>query len=253
MEPIVNRFRCAVLVLLTLACTHDVQAQNWSFDARKIALGATGGAENLASAMIDEERNYRSIVLPLGLFQVLRDFNRLNPTNDDFDVVRTIEYAAAPLHYQLGRDYDARSGQFAVDVRQGRVSRDLNDYRGFVPANQPPAEGLAAPSWGGTIRVHQGAGGAFQGIYVGAGPYLSMRTDIATDPQLNEILSSATNVYIPNARMQLANASQAQLALAITGGYRGHFRWASAAATCAASATRTSTRGCGSTPTARAC
>jgi hypothetical protein len=229
-EVLVTRSWCSLLLLITLTCAHEAHAQNWSFDARSIALGATGGSENLASAMIADERAYRSIVLPLGLLQVLRDFGRLNPTHDEFDFVRTIEYAAAPLHYQLGRDYDEGTSRFAVDVRQGRLSRNLNTYRGFVPANQPAAEGLASPTWGGTIRVHEGDRGAFQGIYIGAGPYLAMRTDVSIDPRLIDILGSATDVYLPNAALQLGSSMQAQLALAVTGGYRGRFAWPSSIA-----------------------
>ena len=148
--------RCsAAVLLLSLLCVHDARAQNWSFDARKIGLGATGGSENLASKMVDDARQYKSIVLPLGLLQVIGDFDRLSPTSDDFDLVRTIEYAAAPLHYQLGRDYNDAAAQLVVDLRRGTLSRNLNAYRGFVPANQPAAEGLASPNWGGTVTLRR--------------------------------------------------------------------------------------------------
>src|SRR5437870_983542 len=97
-------------------------AQNWSFDARKVALGSPGSGENLASRMIDEESDYRAIVLPFGLFQVFRDFDRLNPTKDNFDVIRTMEYAASPLHYTFGRD-SVTAGQ--GNGRHRRLSRPL--------------------------------------------------------------------------------------------------------------------------------
>ena len=223
-----KKFLCVPVVALLLTCASNAQAQNWSFDARAIALGATGGAENLASSMIDDERNYRSIVVPLGLLQLLKDFGRLNPAHEEFDLVKTIEYAAAPLHYQLGRTSDGRSAQFAVDIRNGEISRDINDYRGFLPAGPLRAQGLASPTWGRTIRVYEGARGAFQGIYVGAGPYMGMRTDLSIDPQLGQILASPTNVYLQNAHMQLGTDADAQLALAIAGGYRARFAWGSA-------------------------
>ena len=57
--------------------------------------------------MVDEQREYRSIVIPLGLFQVLKDFDRFKPESDDFDLVRLIEYSASPLHYQFGRDQES--------------------------------------------------------------------------------------------------------------------------------------------------
>lgn len=209
----------------------EASAQNWSFDARKVALGSPGTGENLASHMIEEESAYRAIVLPFGLFQVFHDFDKLNPTKDDFDVVRTMEYAASPLHYTFGRD-SATAGQsngasglnnFVTDIRNAQLSRDLNRYRGMAPANQPRAEGLASPSWGKTIKVSNGSGGAFHGVYVGTGPYMAMQTDVGFDQQLIDVLGSQTDTYLPNAQMHLATASRGQMALAITGGYRGRY------------------------------
>ena len=178
-----------------LACSlvaGQASAQNWSFDARKIGLGSPGGDENLATQMIDEARNYGSVVLPFGLFQVMRDFDKLKPANDQFDLIRTMEYAASPLHYTFGRDTTDSGSLFVEDIRNATLHRDLNYYRWFVPANQPPAEGLAAPNWGRTIKIARGPGGAFQGVYVGAGPYFSMRSEFAIDPQLTTILASPT-------------------------------------------------------------
>jgi hypothetical protein len=209
----------------------QASAQNWSFDARKVALGSAGSGENLASRMIEDESAYRAIVLPFGLFQVFSDFDKLNPTKDEFDIVRTMEYAASPLHYTFGRDSSTvgpsttGSGlnNFVTDLRSAQLSRDLNRYRGLAPANQPRAEGLASPNWGKTIKVAQGDGGAFHGVYVGAGPYLAMQTDVNFDQQLIDVLGSSTDVRVPNAQMHLATATRGQMALAITGGYRGRY------------------------------
>jgi hypothetical protein len=211
-----------VLVVCVLSAG-QAQAQNWSFDARKVALGSPGGGENLASKMIEEEGEYRSIVLPFGLIQVFRDFDKLNPTNDEFDLIRTMEYAASPLHYTFGRETTNSGQDFVVDIRNAALSRDLNSYRGFVPANQPRFEGLASPNWGGTIRLHQGARGAFHGIYVGGGPYMSMQSDISIDQQLIDILSATSPLYIPNTQIRLGNRDLGQMAAAITGGYRARF------------------------------
>ena len=209
----------------------QASAQNWSFDARKVALGSPGSGENLASQMIEEESDYRAIVLPFGLFQVFNDFDKLNPTNDNFDVIRTMEYAASPLHYTFGRN-SATTGQtstssalnnFVTDIRNAELSRDLNRYRGLAPANQPRAEGLAAPSYGKTIKVAQGDRGAFHGVYVGAGPYMAMQTDVNFDQPLLDVLGSQTDVYLQNAQMHLGTATRGQMAMAITGGYRGRF------------------------------
>jgi hypothetical protein len=209
----------------------QASAQNWSFDARKVALGSPGSGENLASRMIEDESDYRAIVLPFGLFQVFRDFDKLNPTKDNFDVIRTMEYAASPLHYTFGRD-SVTAGQvngssalnnFVIDIRNAELSRDLNRYRGFAPSNQPRAEGLASPNWGKTIRVKDAPGGAFHGVYVGAGPYMAMQTDVNFDQQLIDVLGSPADVYVPNAQMHLGTTTRGQMAMAITGGYRGRF------------------------------
>lgn len=85
----VGVFRILVLVLCASGLATSASAQNWSFYARKVGMGSPTGGENLASRMIEEERLYRSIVLPFGLIQVVRDMDRLNPSKDEFDLVRS--------------------------------------------------------------------------------------------------------------------------------------------------------------------
>ena len=162
-------------------------AQNWSFDARTIALGGVGGNGNLATKMIDEQRDYTSIVLPFGLIQVLKNRNIFDPNSKDFDPVRDIEFAASPIHYIFGRN-TSKSGEaaFVSDIRDATLSRDLTKYRGFVPANELLAEGLAAPNFGGIIKMHKDAMGGFQGIYVGAGPYFPMHASGTIDQGLTQ-------------------------------------------------------------------
>ena len=158
---------------------------------------------------------------------MFRDFDRLNPSKDEFDLVRTVEYAAAPLHYTIGRDTsDSKADDFIVDIGNGELSRDLNDYKGFIPVNQPPAAGLAAPTWGKTFRLREGSGGSFQGVYVGAGPYVSMRTASVIDDRLTDMLREGPAVYIPLTQFTAQNNTQGQLAMAIAGGYRGRFAFA---------------------------
>ena len=65
--------RIVVACLLVAAVSSTAAAQNWSFDARRIALGGIGNTGNIASRLVDEERGYGSIVLPFGLFQVFED------------------------------------------------------------------------------------------------------------------------------------------------------------------------------------
>jgi hypothetical protein len=217
-------------VLAVMTCATSALAQGWTFDARKIALGNAGGVNHPSSRLTGEAR-YRAIVLPFGLVQVLRDWEIFNPDSDRFDLVRSIEYASSPLHYEIGRDDGPGSNtgsQFVLDLRNGELSRDLNAYRGFVPARQPVAEGLSHASFGGTIPLHRGSGGAFHGIFVGGGPYLSMRTAADIDQNLIDVLASDVDVYRPNAQFVVGVGNRAQLAAAITAGYRGRFGLAQA-------------------------
>ena len=217
-------FRFGLVLAFCLMSVSSALAQNWSFDARSVALGAVSGKDNLASRMVEEHRRYRTIVIPLGLFQVLRDMDRFKPESEEFDFVRAIEYAASPLHYQFGRDQESESGrELFTDIRSATLSRDLSDYRGYKLSNQPVAEGLASPSWGATIRVTGDRGGPFQGVYVGAGPYLSMRAAGTIEQRVIDILASEDPLRFPNTQYPLASDTQGQIAMAITGGYRGRF------------------------------
>ena len=99
------RFCAAMLSLLAaLLSAPAAMAQDWSFDARDIAMGGVGTTGNLSTKMIDEQRDYTSIVLPFGLIQVFKNLNIYNPDSKDFDPVRAIEYAASPMHYGLDRE-----------------------------------------------------------------------------------------------------------------------------------------------------
>src|SRR4051812_32502233 len=101
MLRVLARFAFTVGSLLWSA---NAWAQNWTFDARTIGLGNVGGSGNLSSRMIDEQREYRAIVLPFGLLQVLRDLDVFRPGSPKFDIIKSVEYAVAPLHYVIGRD-----------------------------------------------------------------------------------------------------------------------------------------------------
>jgi hypothetical protein len=48
---------------VTLLSASPARAQNWSFDARNVALGGVGSTSNVAADMVDEQRKYRAIVL----------------------------------------------------------------------------------------------------------------------------------------------------------------------------------------------
>jgi hypothetical protein len=208
---------CLVTSVLTSA---PAFAQNWSFDARNVGLGGIGSTSNIAFDMVDEQRPYRPIVLPFGLLQILPNLPKLDPTSDEFDLVRSIEYAASPIHYIVGRDSTNTASAFITDLRNGTLNRDLNVYRGFNPATSVTAEGLASPNWGKTIKFKENSSGAFQGIYVGAGPYFSIKTAAQIDPALAAIFASPSPVYVPNTSFYMSNDTEGQFALAVTGGYR---------------------------------
>ena len=212
---------CAV-ALACVAMPPRADAQNWSFDARMIALGGAAGSGNLAYDMIDRQRPYTVIPLPFGLVQVLKDFDIYNPDSPKFDPIRAVEYAASPIHYIIGRDSDTSAQMlFVSDLRNATFSRDLSRYKGFVPTSDLLAEGLAKPLWGGTIKFDKSPGGGYQGVYIGAGPYLSLSDHSKFDAQLLNVLSTGVNAV--NAAMPISNTDTGQAALAAVVGYRGRF------------------------------
>jgi len=216
--------RLLVVCALAAGLATPAAAQNWSGDARHIAMGGVGTGENLASKSVEQTDDYRSIVIPLGLFQVFKNMDVFDPDSDEFSLVRILEYAASPLHYTFDRDQSTDGPDFFNDIRNAVLVRDLNVYRGYVPVTQPVGYGLANPVFGLTIPVYK-SDRVRHGIFVGAGPYMAMRGAMTVDDQLSEILSSETNIYIPSAQMPITADTRAEVALAITGGYRGHYGW----------------------------
>ena len=109
---------------------------------------------------------------------------------------------------------------FVNDIVNAELNLNLNTYRGFKPATNIEAEGLASRSWGKTINVRRDADGYFQGIYIGAGPYFSVKTLANFDEELANLLGSPTDVFVPNTTFLVTDTTTEQLALAVTGGYR---------------------------------
>jgi hypothetical protein len=220
------RIRVCLMVLLALmASSGRAFAQNWSFDARNIALGGVGGTGNLATKMIDDERKYWSLVLPFGLVQIFNNTKIYDPNDKAFDPVQALQNVASPLHYIVNRN-TTNSGEalFVNDVRNATLTGKLSRYKGFVPANNLLVEGLiTAPTIGHTIKVHKDANGGFQGIFIGVSPYLSVHDEATFDSGLTGVLSSGIDVA--NATFPIKNADQGQVALAVVGGYRGRFSW----------------------------
>jgi len=215
-----------VLLVCLFACSlrsTPALAQNWSFDARNVGMGGIGSTSNIAQQMIEEQRPYKVIVLPFGLAQILPNKPKLDPTSDDFDLVRTIEYGASPIHFIVGRDSTSTASGFITDLRNGELNRDLNTYRQFSPATDVFAEGLASPNWGHTFKLKRNPSGAFHGVYAGGGLYFSMKSAARIDPALASLFSSSTQVYVPNTSFYMSNNTESQFGMAITGGYRGRF------------------------------
>ena len=101
----------------------------------------------------------------------------------------------------------------------GDLNRDLNTYRGFVPASELKAEGLAFFTFGKTVKLVEQENG-FQGFYIGAGPYLAVDTILNVDQDLINILSSDVDVFFLNTTFNIGTLFSEQLALATTFGYR---------------------------------
>lgn len=218
--------RIGVLVtLIVLGCADPAPGQQWIFDAREIALGAVGRQGIVTADMVEAETEQRhtTVVLPVGLFQVFRDSAMYDPGSKEFDPVLAIEFASAPFHYVAGRDTSGSAGRsFASDVRNALVNRDLGGYRGFSPVGGHLAEAVASPA-GHLFVTHPFDDRPVHGVYVGVGPYLSVDTTGTVDPRLQSLLNGSAAVR--NANLAITDAAIAQLALAVTGGYRIHFRW----------------------------
>jgi hypothetical protein len=218
-----RRWRGAfVAVLLLTSTASSASAQNYSFDARRIALGGAGGTPNVASKLVERQRRYRSILIPVGLIKVLSNVRVFYPNREDFDFSRAVEFGYSPLHFVFGRREDITVREFFGDVVHARVEPDLNAYRGFDVSSSTFAEGLVSPTWGKTFMLHQDDR-SFQGIFVGAGPYLAARAFADFDSELVDLLNGTGDRYLPAATLGIGGGETDQLALSITGGYRARF------------------------------
>lgn len=232
----------AAAAVLGLAMPLAAHAQHWTFDARRIALGGVGSA-NLASGLVAERRGYGTLVLPFGLLQSLGDLDVYrslgDPADPNFDPVRAGELLASPLHYALERPESGLQA-FVWDLANleelagpggltdGALSRILGAHGDVVLPERILWEGMAAPNWGGTIVVSGLRDRAFQGFYIGAGPYFSASVDTHIDPDLPaKVASNASEVLdgrLPaNVDSHSAFATTVQAAAAVTGGWRARF------------------------------
>jgi len=213
--------RILIVLILLVGCSTAL-AQNYSGDARKIAMGGTGYSDNIAASLVEEEKVYTTIAVPLGIFQLVQDLDLFDPDNEEiFDPVLALGYVANPIHYGFDRETDETLNSFLSDIINADLSLDLNTYRGLSLTNHLEAEGLLSPSWGKTFKILKNTDGTFHGFYVGAWPYISSKTELDIDEDLTDVLNSSAYVPIPNRDFEIYNQSGGQLAMAITGGYRG--------------------------------
>ena len=103
----------------------------------------------MASKLVERQRRYRSILIPVGLVKVLSDIRVFYPSREDFDS-RAIEFDTSPLHFVFGRSEDLTAGSFFRDMIKARLQSDLNAYRegGFDTPLKTSEEGLTAINWG---------------------------------------------------------------------------------------------------------
>lgn len=201
-------------------------AQHWSLDARRIAIGGAG-ASNPSSKLVDERRGYSTVVLPFGLLQSLSDLDVYkslgDPADPAYDPVRALEFLLSPLHYTVARAQQPALRGFVRDLANRELRRDFDVYREIELPNRIFWEALAAPNWGKTFVVSGDRDGSFHGVYVGAGPYFSVRTDTGIDPDMIRTLARTEEADDPlpaNLGFDSSHATTIQAAAAVTGGYR---------------------------------
>jgi hypothetical protein len=214
-------FRFSAVLGICLVMLQTGWAQNFGSDARRIALGGPNSHDNMASRLVEGRQGYRAIPIPIGLIQVFKKREIFDPNDPNFDPLRAIEYAADPLHLTLNRDSGGAGSRFVRNLVDAELSRDLNTYRGFTPASRINSQGLISPQWGKTFTVADDPAGVSHGIYLGAGPYISLGTDLRFDEQLIGLLAASTDTYLPNTNFLITDTTKGQGAVAITGGYRG--------------------------------
>jgi len=211
-----------VAALVFTSAVSSVSAQNYSFDARRIALGGAGGTPNVASKLVERQRRYKSVLIPIGLVRVLSDIRVFYPNREDFDFSRAVEFGTAPLHFVFGRSEDITAKSFFRDVLHASLNADPNAYSGFKLPIVTDTEGLVSLTWGKTFMLREDQR-SFQSIYVGAGPYMAAQADFDFDAEFEKILSGSGTRYVPFAALGMGGGETDQLALDITGSYRARF------------------------------
>ena len=193
--------------------------QGYIGDARRVGMGGVGDWGNIAWELVEEESTYRSIPIPIGLFQVFSDLDVFDPDSDEFNPALIMSYAANPMHYQFSRGGSDSGQQFLLDIVNAEVNRDLTAYSGFSPRTDLSSGGVASPDWGKTFWFSDNDVGTSHGFRVAAGPYVSVDTGLSVD----EDLVAAFDDPLPNSSHAIDSRTGLQGAAALTFGYRGRF------------------------------
>lgn len=209
-------------MLVLTSAAPSVIAQNYSFDARRIALGGAAGTPNIASKLVEQQRRYKSILVPVGLVKLLSDLHVFYPNREDFDFSRAVQYASSPFHFVFGRKEDITARSLFRDIVTASLQPDLNEYGGFELPILTKADGLVSLTWGKTFKVRE-RDHSFQSIYVGTGPYLVSQAVFEFDGEIEKVLGGSGRQYFPDATMGMGGGATEQLALDITGAYRARF------------------------------
>jgi hypothetical protein len=208
--------------VLSIALANSAWAQTFTMDARMVGMGGANRS-NVSASLTEDSKSYRSIGLPLGLIQLYRHRQEFDPSDRvNFNPLRVIEDLSNPLHYTFGRESESQGDKIVKDLVNGDLSRNLLDYKGYTPKSPLAAQGLYAPSLGKTFRL--GKVGKFsQGIYVGAGPYLTAGTSVVYDPALLNAWSGATSSIPADSSLLIHNNSSGQAAVQAIAGYQARF------------------------------
>jgi len=216
-----------IAIALLLACilcvsATTVLAQGFSTDARMIGMGGSDQSSD-STSLSDVTKSYSSFGIPLGLIQLYQHRDAFNPNDKvNFNPLLAIEDLSNPMHITFGRKSETQGELIVRDLVNGNLNRDLNAYKGFIPKSPMAMSGTFTPDYGKTIRLLK-VGKLYQGIFVGAGPYLTASTNLAIDPSLLANWSGESNGIPTNASLYFDNLTESQAAVSITGGYRGRY------------------------------
>ena len=208
--------------VLFVALPGIASAQGLTYDARIMAMGGGGGnTPSIARRMVPAKARAEMVIpIPVGLIQVFKGgFDKFKPSSDNFDPLLAAETTGSLFYYRFGADTGSTRTDFISDLVNGTINPDLTTYAGFHVQEQYSSEGLFAPQVGMTLKFAK-SGSRFHGLYLGVGPYLSYSTDANVDQRLTDVLGEGTRY--PNVSMSIVDASAAQVAGALTVGYRGH-------------------------------